>query len=61
MVSTPYNVLMATLHAHRAIRRGDLDKAERWLKVAERATAIYQRLSAIDHADMRHGQHRNPS
>jgi hypothetical protein len=61
MATTPYDVLMAALHGRRAIRRGDLEKAERWLKVAERATAIYQRLAAIEHADAKHRPRRNPA
>lgn len=61
MSTTPYDVLMAALHGRRAIRTGELEKAERWLKVAERAAAIYQRLAAIEHADAKQGVQRNPA
>ena len=47
----PYDVLKAAEHARGAIRRGDLDAAERWFRIAERATAIAQRLSAIARAE----------
>ena len=60
MATAPYDVLMAALHGRRAIRRGDLDAAERWFRLAERATAIYQRLAAIEHADAKHRPQRNP-
>jgi hypothetical protein len=57
---TPYDVLMAALHGRRAIRKGDLGAAERWLKVAERAAAIHQRLSAIDRSTEEPRPRRNP-
>jgi hypothetical protein len=43
----PYDVMMSAAQARRAIRRGDLASAERWFKLAERAAAIAQRLSAV--------------
>mgnify|MGYP003497610317 CR=1 FL=1 len=43
----PYDVIKAAENGRRAIRRGDVDAAERWFRIAERAAAIAQRLSAI--------------
>lgn len=43
----PYDVAKAIQHARAATRRGDLDAAERWYRIAERATGIAQRLRAV--------------
>lgn len=56
----PYDVLAAAAQGRRAIRRGDLAAAERWFKLAERATAIAQRLASLEHAQTRAGAMRNP-
>jgi hypothetical protein len=56
----PYDVLMAAIHGRRAIRRGDLAEAERWFKLAERAAAIAQRLSALEDRETSSSPPRNP-
>lgn len=53
MAIEPYDVLMAAIHGRRAIRRGDLAEAERWFKLADRAAAIAQRLTALAGDDPR--------
>jgi len=44
----PYDVFKAVQQARRAARRGDLAGAERWFRIAERASAIAQRLAALE-------------
>ena len=44
----PYDVLKAAEQGRRAIRRGDLAAAERWFRIAERASAVAQRLTALE-------------
>lgn len=44
----PYDVLKAAAQGRSAIRRGDLAAAERWFRLAERASAVAQRLSALE-------------
>lgn len=60
MSNLPYDFLNAAAQGRRAIRRGDLASAERWFKLAERATAIAQRLASLEHAHIRSGVVRNP-
>lgn len=50
---TPYHVLVASAHARNAMRRGDVANAERWIKIADRAALIAQRLQRIDHEEKR--------
>ena len=47
-VSDPYDVLKAAENARIAIRRGDLNAAERWFRIADRAVAIAQRLRDME-------------
>jgi hypothetical protein len=56
----PYDVMMSAAQGRRAIRRGDLAAAERWFKLADRAAAIAQRLSAITRAETPSRWPRNP-
>jgi hypothetical protein len=44
----PYDVLKAAEQGRRAIRSGDLAAAERWFRIAERASAIAHRLHALE-------------
>lgn len=46
-MSEPYDVLKAAEYARTAIRRGDLNAAERWFRIADRAMAVAQRLDAM--------------
>lgn len=60
----PYDARMAAAQGRRALRRGDLDAAERWFRLADRAMAIAQRISRVAIAEedcaMRHQIYRNP-
>ena len=47
-ITQPYDVLKAAEQARSAIRRGDLNAAERWYRIAERATAIATRLAVLE-------------
>lgn len=47
----PYDFLAAVRCGRRATRRGDIAEAERWYRLADRALAISQRLSAIQRTD----------
>lgn len=53
MKSPVTQVLDAAAQARRAIRRGDIDAAERWLRIAERAdevaTRVNSRLRQFEH------------
>jgi DNA-directed RNA polymerase beta' subunit len=40
-------------HALKALRRGDLEAAERWTKVTERELAIIERLAKLVDLDMK--------
>lgn len=48
-----YDVMQAAKWARIAIRRGDLDAAERWYRVADRAATIAQRLAVAARASER--------
>lgn len=54
----PYDVLKATEHARHAIRRGDLATAERWMRIAERATRIVAELTNLERAAARRSESR---
>jgi hypothetical protein len=41
-----YDILQASKRARAAIRKGDLATAERWYRIADRATAIQHRIAA---------------
>ena len=55
-----YDVWQASKRARSAIRNGDIDAAERWLRIAERAAAIAQRLTAIEKLEAAKHWPRNP-
>jgi hypothetical protein len=42
-----HHITIALLHADKAMRRGDLDMFERWLKAADRYIAIEERLRRL--------------
>jgi len=48
-----YDVMQASKHARIAIRRGDLDAAERWYRIADRAATIAQRIAVTARAKER--------
>jgi|LNFM01.1.fsa_nt_gb hypothetical protein len=53
MSTSPYDVFKAVQHARAASRRGDLAAAERWYRIAERASAIAERLTTLKHLEDR--------
>ena len=55
-----YDVMRAGQLARIAMRRGDLDAAERWFRLADRAVTMVQKLTALEAAEKRKTPVRNP-
>lgn len=56
-----YDVWQCSKRARAAIRNGDIDAAERWLRLAQRAAAIAHRLATIDKIEATKEWPRNPA
>ncbi|MBX3429845.1 MAG: hypothetical protein KF779_09705 [Hyphomonadaceae bacterium] len=56
-----YDVWQCSKRARAAIRNGDIDTAERWLRLAQRAAAIAHRLATIDKMETAKHWPRNPT
>lgn len=47
MYAPRHPFFLALQKAQKAVRRGDIDTAERWVRLAERFTSISQRIDSI--------------